>query len=363
MVEFVVRVPETTPPDRRVFLAGDGPLGDWSATGVPLDRVSDDTFRASMALPPGFRGRFLVTLGRWREAESDGRGHEPPPREVRADAPHAVEADVRGWDQTPVEYHHGFPSQFLPHARTLSVWLPPGYGLHPGRRYPVLYMHDGQNLFDAHTAFGGVPWGADEVAEREVRAGRVPPLIIVGVANTPDRLSEYGPKGDWSEGEPNLARDYGRFLVEEVKPFVDMAYRTRPEPEHTGVAGSSMGGLISLHLCQWYPDVFGKCAAMSPSLWWDGEHFLRHATTPAEWLDSCRVWLDVGDQETGSRANSAATLRRVRRLAAVFEKHGLREGEQFRRVEVPGGTHNEVSWGARFDQVLRFLFSSASGAA
>src|SRR5262249_51494278 len=162
--------------------------------------------------------------------------------------------------------------RFLSNARTVSVWMPPGYGLDPHRRFPVFYMHDGQNLFDAETAFGGVPWRADETAERAIRAGRVPPVMIVGVANTPGRLDEYGPKSD------NRARDYGRFLVEEVKPFVDGAYRTLPEPEHSGVGGSSMGGLISLHLAQWYPDVFEKCAAMSPSLWWGREYFLRTAT-------------------------------------------------------------------------------------
>jgi predicted alpha/beta superfamily hydrolase len=359
MVEVVVRMPEETPPGRTVFLAGDGPaLGDWSAAGVALDRQPDGTHRVALDLPAGFRGRFLVTLGTWREAEGDGRGHELPPRELHADGPPTVEARVRGWGQTSVSYHPDFPSRLLPHARTISVWLPPGYGLEPQRRFPVFYMHDGQNLFDAHTAFAGNPWRADEVAEREVRAGRVPPLVIVGVANTPDRIAEYGPRAD---GE-DRARDYARFLVEEVKPFIDARYRTRPEPEHTGVGGSSMGGLISLHLCRWHPDVFGRCAAMSPSLWWDRDSFLRTMTAEADWPQGSRVWLDVGDRESGSRSNAAATMRRTRRLARLLTRRGLREGEHFRYLEVLGGTHNETSWGGRFDQVLRFLFG-ASGAA
>jgi predicted alpha/beta superfamily hydrolase len=357
MVEVVVRVPAYTPPNRRAFLAGDGPaLGDWAAAGVPLDRWHDGTFRGRVEPPPGFRGRFLVTLGRWREAESDGHGHELFPRELRADGPHTVEADVRGWDQTSIDYHHGFASRFLPHPRTVSVWLPPGYGLEPHRRFPVFYLHDGQNLFDAHTAFGGVPWGADEAAEREVRAGRVPPVILVGVANTPDRLDEYGPRRCGLRRARDRSRDYGRFLVEEVKPFIDATYRTRPDADHTGVGGSSMGGLISLHLCKWYPTVFGRCAALSPSLWWDREYFLRNVTVAPGWPPRCRVWLDVGDRESGSRAGAAATLGRVRRLAHLFARRGLREGEHFRAVEVPGGTHNEASWGGRFDRVLQFLF-------
>jgi predicted alpha/beta superfamily hydrolase len=358
MVEFVVRVPENTPPEQPVFLAGDGPvLGDWAAAGVPLDRWHDGTHRAKLDPPVGFRGRFLVTLGHWRYAESDGRGHELFPRELHADGPLTLEVHVRDWGRDSVRYHHDFPSRFLPHARTVSVWLPPGYDLEPQRRYPVLYMHDGQNLFDPQTAFAGNPWRADEVAERAVRAGRVPPLLIVGIANTPDRLQEYGPCRRGPNREHDRSRAYGRFVVEEVKPFIDAAYRTRPGTEHTGTAGSSMGGLISLHLCKWYPDVFGRCAAMSPSLWWDREYFLRNVKSSPGWLDRCRVWLDVGTSEGSTPTGSAATMRRTRRLAQFCRRHGLREGEHFCYAEVPGGGHNEASWGGRFDQVLRFLFS------
>ena len=351
MVEFVVTVPEDTPGP--VFLAGDGPvLGDWSAAGVLLDWCADNTYRATLDLPPGFRGRFLITRGRWREAENDGDGRELLPRELHVDSLRTREVHVRGWGRNSIDYHTDYVSHFLLHPRTVSVWRPPGYDREP-ERLPVFYMHDGQNLFDAHTAFAGNPWRADEVAEREVRAGRVLPIMIVGVANTPDRVEEYGPR---REPTQDRSRDYGRFLVEELKPFIDACYRTRSEPEHTGIGGSSMGGLISLHLCQWYPDVFGRCAAMSPSLWWDREYFLRSLKRSPEWLNRCRVWLDVGDRESGTRSDADATLRRVRRLAQIFARHGLREGEQFRHLEVPGATHNEAAWSSRFDQVLRFLF-------
>jgi predicted alpha/beta superfamily hydrolase len=362
MVEIVVRVPENTPPRYPLFLTGDGPLGDWSATGTPLTPGDDGTYRAWLDLQPEFRGRFLITSGRWRGAETDPSGNERRAHELRAGA-RGVEIRVGGWGRTSVRYHPEFGSAFLPHRRTVSVWLPPGYLLESNRRYPVFYMHDGQNLFDANTAFAGNPWWADESAEREVRAGRVPPLIIVGVANTPDRLDEYGPRRCGRNRTHDHSRAYGRFLVEEVKPFIDSTYRTLPEPEHTGVGGSSMGGLISLHLCKWYPNVFGKCAALSPSLWWDREYFLRNVRVSPVWLDRCRVWLDVGEHESSSRIGSAATMRRTRRLAKLFERHGLHDGEQFRYVEVPGGGHNEASWGGRFDRVLRFLYGEASASA
>jgi len=359
-VEFVVRVPENTPASQPVFLAGDSPaLGEWCAAGVRLDRREDGTHRAQFDLPPGSRGRFLVTLGRWRDAESDGRGRELPPRELRVEGPPAVEVDVAGWGRESVRYHPDFGSRFVPHARMLAVWLPPGYDLEPDRRYPVLYMHDGQNLFDAETAFAGNPWRADEVAEREVRAGRVRPLIIAGIANTPDRLREYAPHRGEEGREVDLSHAYGRFLVEEVKPYIDTVYRTLPEPGHTGVGGSSMGGLISLHLCQWHPEVFGRCAAMSPALWWDRANFLRNVSAAPEWQDRCRVWLDMGTREGETESGMAAMARRARRLARLLARRMPPERLHFELIE--GGLHNEAAWGGRFDRVLRFLFPVVDG--
>jgi predicted alpha/beta superfamily hydrolase len=358
MVEFVVRVPEMTPPESSVFVAGDGPLlGEWHADRTTLELLEDGTYRTRLDLPVGFRGRFLVTLGHWRDAENDGRGGELAPRELHFDRQRRVEVNVSGWGRECVRYYHDFSSRFLPHPRTISVWLPPGYDLAPAQRYPVLYMQDGQNLFDAETAFAGNPWRADEIAEREVRGGRVQPLLIVGIANTVDRIREYGPRQFEENGE-DRSRDYGRFVVEEVKPFIDATYRTLPGAEHAGVGGSSMGGLISLHLCQWYPDVFRHCAALSPSLWWDREFFLRTMADSPEWLERCRVWADMGTREGASEAGMKAMSRRVRRLAEHFKQRELREEERFHFEEVEGGMHNETAWGGRFDRVLRFLFGS-----
>ena len=260
-----------------------------------------------------------------------------------------------------ITYHPDFASEFLPHRRTLAVWVPPGYSSDTARRCPVLYLNDGQNLFDPETAFAGNAWYADDVAEREIRAGRVEPLILVGVANTPDRIPEYGPRRSGRKRTDDLSREYGRFLVEEVKPFIDAEYRTLPDAEHTGIGGSSMGGLIALHLCKWYPHVFGRCAAMSPALWWDREYFLQSVNVSPEWLDRCRVWLDMGTQEGNTEAGMQAMVRRVRRLAQLFTRQGMREGEQFHVEVIRGGLHNEAAWSDRFDRVLRFLFGASRG--
>jgi predicted alpha/beta superfamily hydrolase len=360
MVEFVVRVPEITPPWQQIFLAGDGTqLGNWLASGVALERQEDGSHRTRLQFPSGFRGRFLVTMGRWRDVEGDGRGREQATRTLYANVSVPFELDVRGWGRSGIRYHHDFASRFLPHPRTLSVWLPPGYDLESTRRFPVLYLHDGQNLFDPETAFAGNPWYADEVVEREVRASRVEPLILVGIANSVDRLREYGPRLDGHDRSGDWSREYGRFVVEEVKPFIDSSYRTLPDGGNTGIGGSSMGGLISLQLCKWYPDVFRKCAAMSPSLWWDQESFLLESSIDTQWMDVCRVWLDMGTREGATEAGMRAMVRRVSRLAQQFAGHGMREGKQFAFLEAKEGMHNEASWGARFDLVLQFLYGNS----
>src|SRR6516162_9723396 len=141
MVEFVVRVPENTSPEQHVYLAGEGfALGEWSADRVRLDRQDDGTYRAWLPIPHGVRSSFLVTLGRWREVESDAHGHELAPRTLSITEPATIKVNVHSWGRRSVRYHANFPSEYLPSSRTLAVWVPPGYDLQSLRHYPVLYM-------------------------------------------------------------------------------------------------------------------------------------------------------------------------------------------------------------------------------
>lgn len=364
MVEFVVHVPEGSTAGEPVYLTGDAVvLGEWVPDAVRLDRWGDGTYRTRVALPPHRTTHFHITRGLWRGTEADGFGREILPHSVLPAGPTTVHTRVAGWGRNAVRYHHETRSNFLPHPRSVIVHLPPGYDLVPDRRYPVLYLQDGQNLFDAHTAFGGVPWGIDETAERLARRGECWPVILVGVGNTPDRHREYGPKEQGAAKGKNsdLSRKFGRCLVQEIKPLIDATYRTLPDPENTGIGGSSLGGLISLHLAQWYPDVFGLCCAMSPSLWWDHEYFLRSLNASPDWIDRVRLWLDVGGREGMTRKTQLGTARRVRRLARMLGLRGRREGLDFKFLESPDAGHNEAAWGARFDRALRFLFGPDVG--
>lgn len=254
-----------------------------------------------------------------------------------------------------IRLHHSFRSELLKNSRAISVWVPPDYDAEPERRYPVFYLHDGQNLFDPATAFGAWPWAADQTAERLVLAGTIQPVILVGIANTKDRLREYGPTGRQTRRTSRAFR-YGRFIVEEVKPFIDRLYRTAPGRAHTAIGGSSMGGNISIFMARWHPEIFGMCMAMSPSLWWDRELILRRWPTDETWLDGLRVWLDMGTEEGGGITAQRMQLRRTQRLAHLLADAGLHEGIDYRYVPVRGGQHHERDWGKRFADVLEFFF-------
>ncbi len=233
------------------------------------------------------------------------------------------------------------------------MYLPPGYDADAERRYPVLYMHDGQNLFDPTAAVNGVPWSADEAAQIGITEGRVEPLIIVGIDHGGvDRINEYTPvKTDSGrmKGNGGGADKYGRMLIEELKPFIDNEYRTKPEREFTGMGGSSLGGLVTIYLGIRRPDVFSRLAVMSPSAWWARNHIIRETAALGERIP-LRIWLDIGKRE------GATIKHQVRALKEMLLANGWQDGEDLAYFEIPEATHDEAAWGSRFGSVLTFLY-------
>lgn len=213
----------------------------------------------------------------------------------------------------------------------------------------MLYLQDGQNLFDAATAFYGNEWRADRIADDAIRAGRVEPLILVGLYNTGvRRISEYTPTRDPRMRKGGKAERYAQMLAREVKPFIDHTYRTRKSVADAGVGGSSLGALVSLVAGLRYPRVFGKLALMSPSVWWDEHSILSliEAWTPVR----CpRVWLDTGTEEGNNPAKVVADARLMRDALTA-------KGCDLRYQEAQGHQHNEAAWSARFGDVLEYLF-------
>lgn len=238
----------------------------------------------------------------------------------------------------------------LENQRDVDIFLPPSYA-RSRRRYPVIYMHDGQNLADPHRAFAGtweLPRTLNALAARGLET------IVVGIPNSgAERLREYSPFADRRHGGGG-GDAYLAFVERTLKPLVDRRVRTRPEREATGMFGSSMGGLISLYSFFRAPATFGFVGAMSPALWF-GERaiidYIEHDGTPPGHL-----YLDVGtDEGTG-------TLRDAEQLVAVLEKKGYAVGGSLSFGAVEGGRHEEAHWAERLGPALEFLLKRVPAA-
>lgn len=252
--------------------------------------------------------------------------------------------------------HESFRSKVLHNERDVIVWLPPEYGCAPDRRYRVLYLQDGQNLFDPATAFAGNDWALGQTAQELICCAEVQPLIIVGIYNTGEsRIAEYTPGRD-RRGRGGRARAYGRLIIRELKPFIDNQYRTLPEPVATGIGGSSLGGLVSLYLALEYPEVFGNVIVMSPSVWWANRAILRYVRKLPRKPDQ-RIWLDVGTCE-GDR--SEMTVKDTLDLRDALVAKGWKLGEDLAFMVDQGAAHEEKAWGRRMRNALKFLFPANS---
>jgi len=252
---------------------------------------------------------------------------------------------------------HEFYSRVFRNTRFLRVWLPPGYddAENSERFYPVLYLNDGQNLFEASASFTGVEWQVDETADRLIRQGVIPPMIVVGLDNAgKDRLREYMPHRSM---HPVMLRVQGRrypdFLIKEVMPFVENNYRVATSPENTGLGGSSLGALIAQYTAMTRPGVFGRLLLESPSLWTSNRQAIKESRTVRIWPE--RIYLAAGTAEGGSAERDRTVVDDVRELASILRRAVLSE-KRLRLVIKDGSGHSEAAWAERLPEALQFLF-------
>jgi predicted alpha/beta superfamily hydrolase len=252
---------------------------------------------------------------------------------------------------------HEFRSRIFHNTRFLRVWLPPGYDdpANAGRHYPVFYLNDGQNLFEASTSFNGVEWQVDETTDRLIREGVVPPMIIVGMDNTGrDRIREYMPHRSL---HPMMLRAQGTrypsFLFKEVIPFVARNYRVANGPENTGLGGSSLGALIALYTAAVRPGVIGRLLLESPSLWASNRQLIRQSRGVKRWPE--RIFLATGTAEAGRKDRDQSVVDDIRELAGILHRAGS-DATRLRLVVNDGAAHHESAWARRFPEALAFLF-------
>jgi len=268
--------------------------------------------------------------------------HIPAPAMTQPSGPSSL--------QSRLHVHRQFASRLIDDKHDFIVYVPQAFCDDPNRFFPVLYLHDGQNLFDPETSFiKGNYWRVGEAADALIASGDVEPLVIVGIYNNGvKRIDDYTPVEDKRLGG-GKADAYGQMVVEELRSFVAHQYRTLAGAANCGMGGSSLGGLVTLYLGMRYPDVFGKLAVLSPSVWWRDRVILR-------FIEQLRgrtgqsIWLDIGTSE-GRRA-----LPDVRALKRLLIRKGWKKSVDLEYHEIEGGKHSEYAWAERVAPMLKFLF-------
>lgn len=370
-VELTVRVevPDSAP---TVYLTGSlAELGPWDPAGLSM--TGEGGVRtATVEVPRGELFEYKFTLGSWEREGVGPSGTVLPNFTVTPGSDTTVVEEITDFRRNLVEYMadpenagilgrmvywSGVESVFLEEDRHVGIWLPPGYDDDPSRRYPVLYMSDGQNLFDPRMANTGVDWGVDEALVAGVEAGTLRPAIVVGVWNTPRRVYEYSP---WHD-----APAYADFLTQELIPRVNQEFRTLTGPENTFVMGSSMGGLLSYYLVKERPEFFGGCGCVSSHFvlspanlaafgYGEGGDSIPFVVQDIQAGDAVpsgvRFFFDYGTE--GLDAEYGPPHQAIREWLLA---QGLQEGDDFLIREYPGAEHNEASWRARVGDQLAWL--------
>lgn len=320
-----------------------GSVAPWSwEKGVAMTSGADDTWTVE-----------TTTLGgdaEWKPLLDDttwslGPNYKIKPGTTLDVYPHFTTTKGRVENKWP-----SFASTALGNTRNVWVYFPPTYLENARAKFPVVYMHDGQNLFDPTKAFGGNEWKVDETFDAAAESGAFREAIVVGPENTSQRMYEYTPTTDATYGGGGGDK-YLKMLVEELKPRVDAELRTLPSREHTVLIGSSLGGLISAYAGTTSTSTFGLLGAMSPSTWWDNKVILsKVSATKGASLLPLRVYVDSGDSGTSSDDMANTKL-----LADEYKGLGFVEGTTLKYVVQAGATHNEIYWAQRLPGALAFL--------
>ena len=338
-IRFQVHSPQLSE-ESRVFITGNvAALGNWRPDFAQMELTGKHTWSFELSVPRGTEIEYKYTLGDWaREgARADGRpfanlkltATESTTQQDRMEAwtnrkPRTFKGQVTG----EVRYHRQFAGKGL-RPRDVVVWVPPSYQSQQQRTYPVLYMHDGQNLFDPRTSAFGVDWQVDETLTRLIRAGEIAPLIVVGIFNTRDRSREYG-EGDKGDR-------YRSFVVDELKPFIDSEYRTKPERAHTLVGGSSAGGLCAFIMAWEQSETFAGAICISPAFRYqrpDGTvsiDYVSQVLSASRPQRSIRLYID-----NGGRGVDEKLMPGVDAMVQALRAKGFVEGADLRVRDRPG---------------------------
>ncbi|MBL4934635.1 alpha/beta hydrolase [Clostridium sp. YIM B02515] len=263
-------------------------------------------------------------------------------------------------DGSEVVFIKNFESRIMNNKRDIAVYLPESYKEDDNRSYPVLYMHDGQNLFTGIDDGSDIKWRVKETTDRLIKENKIQDIIIVGIYNNERRINEYTTSYVEKFKSGGRGGDYASFIIQEIKPYIDSNYRTLKDRYNTAIAGSSLGGLISFYIGWNYSDVFKKIGAISPSFWWNSCEIIKEIEKYNGDKKDLKIWIDAGTAEETSDRNNNGVIDMVddaRDMVSVLNKKGLKPNEEIMYLEVNEGKHNEKDWAERFDKFLIYMFS------
>lgn len=333
----------------KVFIAGSHPeLGYWNPSKVMLQNQGNHTWTKKIIVKAPTSLEYKFTLGSWERQAADANGNEYHNFDLSVKSDTTIHHSIYFWTKGKSEkvidgkitgtvtYHKQITGVgILP--RDIIVWLPPDYK-ESKKRYPVVYMHDGQNIFDPATSSFGVDWKIDESADSLIRNKITKPFIVVGIYNTSDRTKEYTP------GEKGEA--YMKFVVNKVKPLIDSAYRTKSDRKNTIVGGSSAGGIISFMLVWQYSNVFSKAICMSPAFKIEDIDYVKTVLESKE-KRSCFFYIDNGGIGLESRLQPG-----IDEMMAALKQKGYREGKDYFYYIDQKAKHFESDWAKRFPKAI-----------
>lgn len=349
-VTFTLRSPDL-PGDTAVYITGSiDELGNWDPGNVKMAYKGDHSWSKEIDIDTSTSIEYKYTLGSWEREGAQANGLPLSNLVALVTRDTVIEDEINFWTKGArknaiqghvtgtVRYHRAMRGSGIA-DRDLIVWLPPGYETDAAARYPVVYMHDGQNIFDPATSSFGVDWQIDETCDSLIRNNSIPPVIVVGIYNTSDRMKEYVP------GVKGTA--YMNFVVNTVKPFIDSVYRTKPGRENTIVGGSSAGGTISFMLAWEHPDVFSKAICMSPAFKIGEIDYVKDVGASLGKTKDVFFYIDNGGVGLETRLQPG-----VNEMLAALKTKGYQECGDFVYISEPTAQHNEAAWAKRFAHAL-----------
>ena len=355
-VNVLIKVISPTIDDTsQVFIAGNiEEFGNWNPGIVLLDNMGNKTWSKKFRVPKGFRIEYKFTKGSWATEALGSDSSVPQNSVLIANSDTSFDITIMNWRDKfnftvkgqitgKVDYHKNFVIEGLK-PRDIFVWLPPGYDLESDKRYPVLYMHDGQNLVDPRKSNTFIDWQIDETADSLIRNGEIEPIIIVGIDNTDNRGTEYS--------KTSLGELYMKLIVEEIKPFIDKNYRTLPDRLNTAVGGSSMGGLISFIMAWDYPEVFSKAACFSPAFKFRDFNYIDQIKNYTGKKKNLMFYIDNGGVGLESILQPG-----IDEMMEVLKKKGYNEERDFFLFIDKEAEHNEAAWAERMWRPLKLFFA------